>query len=117
MNNSTEFPTAIKTFLNEDNSYAKSVIQSLGILDCMKNLINHENIKLLGEYSQFALTKEFFKIIFIINNIKKEPIIDDMINIFKQTYNKKRDIITSRNVLNKDPFHFLFFYYNFYIMK
>ena len=112
MNNS-EIPTGITTFVNENYSYANSVIQSLGNLDCIKQLINRQNLQYLKNNPRFGLTTEFLKILIIINEVKKEPIIDDLINSFKQAYKNNQFNIKSPNVLSQDPFHFLYFLLQF----
>ena len=111
--NNNRFPTGIKTLVNQDYSYANSVIQSLGNLDCIKQLINIQNLQYLKNNPDPSLTKEFFTLLFIINNVNKEPIIDDFIVSFKQAYNKNQSIIISKNVLSPDPFHFLYFLLQF----
>ena len=103
----------IKNFLNENYSYAYSVIQSLGSLDCIKQIINIENLKNLENNPDFGLTTEFLKILVIINKLKKEPIIDNLIQSFKQVYNNNKINIKSPNVLSPDPFHFLYFLLQF----
>ena len=112
MNNS-EIPTGIKTFVNENYSYANSVIQSLGSLGCIKQLINRQNLQYLKNNPRFELTTEFLKILIIINEVKKEPIIDDLIKSLKQIYNNNKLNIKSPNALNPDPFHFLYFLLQF----
>ena len=112
MNNS-RLKTGIKSHVNANYSYAKSVIQSLGNLDCIKQLINLQHLEFLSNNSNFILTKEFFNILFIMNNLNKEPIIDDLVIQFKQAYIKNNSNIKSPNVLNQDPFHFLYFLLQF----
>ena len=97
-----------------DFSYANCVLQSLSCLDYLKEVINNKEIILKLQQSEYSLTNNVFNLIFILNKIhNKEASSDPIINSFIDKYNKYKSMVKSKNILNKDPFHFLYFLLQF----
>ena len=103
----------VKNFNKEDYSYANSVLNSLSCLDCIRELTNKE---ILGKIYQknFYLAKDFFNLIFILNRIdNQEACSQEIIASFQKAYYRYKNLIKSKNVLKRDPYHFLFFLLQF----
>lgn len=108
------FPRGIKNFQNGNFSYANCVLQSISCLNCIKDIICNQNIINHIQHSQLLLTKEFINILFILNKIyNKDVCSDEIIIYFQKYYNHYKSYIQSKNVLNNDPFHFLYFLLQF----
>ena len=97
---------------NNDFSYAHSVLQSLGCLDCAKLFIDRSNLNIMRNNPQYSLTSSLFDLIYNLingNEGNSQNIISSFINSF---YNNS-SIIKTKNVLSQDPFHFLYFLIQF----
>ena len=121
MNSSSNISTKINTIMTsmkgitymdspEDYSYAHSVLQSLSCLDVSKKFIQSFNTSQIN--STNYLTQSVIKLLANLNN-RCLGYSQDIIKNFKQSYEKNKDKIQSKNVLNKDPFHFLYFLLQF----
>lgn len=93
-------------------SYAHSTLQSLSCLDILYEKTNQNQfIQCLPNYS---LTKEFFCLLYNLYNIPNEYADSNtLIDYFEKIYYKNKGNINSQNVLNHDPFHFLYFLLQF----
>ena len=96
---------------NQDCSYANSVLQSLSCLDVSKQFIQSFNSFQINNSTNY-LTQSVIKLLGALNN-KCIGNSQDIINNFKQSYQKNKDKIQSKNVLKEDPFHFLYFLLQF----
>ena len=95
---------------NQDFSYVNSVLQSLSCLDVSKEFIQSFNSFQINSANN--LTQSVIKLLEALNN-RCIGNSQDIINNFKQSYEKNKDKIQSKNVLKEDPFHFLYFLLQF----
>jgi hypothetical protein len=100
----------INTTSNSNFSYAHSVLQSLSCLDITKEFVKSVVFEKINP--NFLLTKELYALIFVLNG-GKEGLSNDIIQKFRDCYQKHKANIQSPNVLKEDPFHFLFFLLQF----
>ena len=92
-------------------SYAHSTLQSLSCLDILHETTNQKQFIQLPNNS---LTKEFFCLLYNLYNIPNDYAYSNaLIDYFEKMYYKNKENITSQNVLNHDPFHFLYFLLQF----
>ena len=105
----------IISFRNGDYSYAHAVLQSLSCLDCIYNIISHNQLFQFLQNSNYILTKDLFQLLsYLYNNNSNQPASSqNILNSFEIMYNKNQNYIKSKNVLNPDPFHFLYFLLQF----
>ena len=94
-----------------DYSYAHSVLQSLSCLECsglfLRDLAN--DIKNNGNY---LLTNAVLELFNCLNN-GQEGNSQKVLCCFNNSYIKHSSLIQTKNVLNSDPFHFLYFLLQF----
>ena len=101
----------IKNSLQGDYSYAHSVLQSLCCLESIKEFMSRPMNDIINN-PKFLLTNAMYDLINCLIN-RKEGNSFNVLNSFINTYNNYSTLIPSRNVLNKDPFHFIFFLLHF----
>ena len=89
-------------------SYAHSVLQSLCCLICINNFLNYINKFIKGNNNKYQLTNALYNLIFSLIH-GREGSSELILDFFKIAYNKNSGYIESSNVLNQDPFHFLYF--------
>jgi hypothetical protein len=97
---------------NNDFSYAHSVLQSLGCLDCAKLFLQFSNLNTMRDNPQYSLTSSLFDLIKDLIN-GNEGNSQNVISSFINSYNNNSSIIQTQNVLSSDPFHFLYFLIQF----
>ena len=101
----------IKNSSQGDYSYAHSVLQSLCCLESIKEFMSRPMNDIINN-PKFLLTNAMYDLINCLIN-RKEGNSFNVLNSFINTYNNYSTLIPSRNVLNKDPFHFIFFLLHF----
>ena len=111
-NNTTNRKGIIKNFSNEESSYANSVLQSLSSLDFALNFKNDIENKNIKSDPNFLLSYDLYKLISNIISGKDYNSLD-IIDHFKNKYNDYKNNITNGNVLEKEPFYFLYFLLQF----
>ena len=94
----------------QDFSYAHSVLQSLSCLDVSQKFIQSFNTSQTNSTNNLTQS-----VITLLSNLNNRCLgnSQEIIKYFQQCYEKNKDKIQSKNVLNKDPFHFLYFLLQF----
>ena len=111
-NNSTKGKGVIKNFSNEESSYANSVLQSLSSLDFALNFKNDIENKNIKNDPNFLLSYDLYKLISnIISGNDYNSL--DIIEHFKNKYYDYKNNIKNENVLEKEPFYFLYYLLQF----
>jgi hypothetical protein len=102
----------IKNFSNEETSYANSVLQSLSSLDFALNFKNDIENKNIKNDPNFLLSYDLYKLISnIISGNDYNSL--DIIEHFKNKYYDYKNNIKNENVLEKEPFYFLYYLLQF----
>ena len=114
MNNILVSIKGIKNINFGDFSHAHSVLQSLSCLDSSNYIAQNLNLFNIGNNPNYYLTGATFDLFDSVNK-GKEGSSQYFMQCFNNAYEKNKSIIQIENVLYPDPFHFVFFYFNFYI--
>ena len=93
-------------------SYAHAALQSLCFLDTTKNLFNFMENNNIRYNNFFPLANELLKIIERVNS-GNVPDSQNILFYYGKKYMENQMNIVSKNVLSPDPFHFLYFLFQF----
>lgn len=101
----------IKNLNQGDYSYAHSVLQSLCCLECSRQLLQISRNDMQNN-NNYSLTNAVLDLLNCLYN-GQEGNSQNVLTCFINSYNKHSAYIKTKNVLNQDPFHFIFFLLNF----
>ena len=101
----------IKNLNQGDYSYAHSVLQSLCCLDCSRKFLQISRNDMQNN-NNYLLTNAVLDLLNCLYN-GQEGNSQNVLTCFINSYERHRPYINTKNVLNHDPFHFIFFLLNF----
>ena len=101
----------IKNLNQGDYSYAHSVLQSLCCLDCSRQFLQISRNDIQNN-PNYLLTNAVFDLLNCLYN-GQEGNSQNVLVCFINSYKRHSAYISTKNVLNQDPFHFIFFLLNF----